>query len=430
MGIFDSKLNPFKSRQGGAANTGVKGKGETLSKKEANNIVKDVHAMLRNNPNLSDAELMRVLNCPDENNYQAAVATGRRAYEKENLLKPDKNTNNNVAPPVQTQNGSPGLEHIDKNSELNLVNYSADQLVQHVDRELNRVQFGWSFNTKVMENFGEIWALVGPAILLIGTIGEVFLVLWLRQKVQDTIAGLSIVAVAMVLEGTFLAISYKAATIRGRAERRDTGPNDLDRRKLRRQRFFWFALAAGVCVTQIIFVAAQTRADGIGEAGVWIFAIVRAIFTLVADGYTAFAHEEKPTTADQALEEQQQRTKQATALLAQKRVEITSINDGILSVREAHTEAEMKDDKMQTRLTIEKMQNQAQIGALKSQQEMANMTILMLTSLQRAMIDPTMGADKRKSAIDAMNAMAQAQLPPEKVKERIITEETTREEDV
>jgi hypothetical protein len=227
----------------------------------------------------------------------------------------------------------------------------------------------------------------------------------------------------MVLEGTFLAISYKAATIRGRAERRPEGATDLDRKKLSRQRFFWFALAAGVCVTQIIFVAAQTKADGIGEAGVWIFAIVRAIFTLVADGYTAFAHEEKPTTADQALEEQQQRTKQATALLAQKRVEITSINDGILSVREAHTEAEMKDDKMQTRLTIEKMQNQSQIDALKAQQEMANMTIIMMTSMQRAMIDPTMSADKRQSALQAMNAMAQAQLSPGNPKDRTVTEE-------
>jgi len=37
--------------------------------------------------------------------------------------------------------------------------------------------------------------------------------------------------------------------------------------------------------------------------------LAASILTLVADGYTAFAHEEKPTTDEQALEEQEQRAK-------------------------------------------------------------------------------------------------------------------------
>ncbi len=288
---------------------------------------------------------------------------------------------------------------------LNLVNYTPEQLVSHVDQRVARIQFGWSFSTKLMEGYSEVWAWMGPIILVIGTIGEVFLVLWLRQKAQDIIAGLSIVAVALVLEGTFLAVSYKAATIRNRAERRPDGQTELDKKKLRRQFAFWCALACGVCATQVIFVAAQTKDDGIGTWGVWIFAIVRAVFTLVADGYTAFAHEEKPTTAEQALEEEQQRTKAAELLLHQKRREVTIINDGILEVREATVEAQIKDDQLTTRLTIEQMQNQAQISALRTQQETADMTIQMLTRLQRALLDPSMPAAQRQVAINIMMAM-------------------------
>src|SRR6476646_6310241 len=142
---------------------------------------------------------------------------------------------------------------------INLVQFSPEDLMIHVEQEISRVQFGWSRTTKWMENFSEFWSWMGPIILLAGTIGEVFLVLWLRQKDQSIPAGLSIVAVAMVLEGTFLTISYKAATIRNRAERRPGGPSELDRVKMKRQFFFWFALAIGVCATQVIFVVAQTR---------------------------------------------------------------------------------------------------------------------------------------------------------------------------
>src|SRR6266481_5582543 len=115
-----------------------------------------------------------------------------------------------------SDNNTPSMQTSKADSELSLVNYSPEELVQHVDQSLNRVQFGWSWNSKFMENYSEVWSLVGPIILLVGTIGEVFLVLWLRQKTQNLVAGLSIVAVAMVLEGTFLTVSYKSATIRNR----------------------------------------------------------------------------------------------------------------------------------------------------------------------------------------------------------------------
>ncbi len=315
--------------------------------------------------------------------------------------------------PNQSGTGQPQAQ--DTTGAINLVNYTPEQLVQHVDQQIDRVEFGWSFNTKVMENFSEGWALIGPAILVLGTIGEVFLVLWLRQKEQNVIAGLSIVAVALVMEGTFLAISYKAATIRNRGERRSGGASALDRLKLKRQFRFWFALAAGVCATQIIFVAAQTNDAGIGVWGVWIFAILRAAFTLVADGYTAFAHEEKPTTAERAQEEQEQRTKHADILLAQKQREITTINDGILRVREAHTEAQIKDDKLKTRLQVEIMQNKTQVDTLRTQQEQATMFITLQNNMMRAIFDPKMPEEDRKKLLGTLQGfMSTAKLlkPP------------------
>jgi hypothetical protein len=246
---------------------------------------------------------------------------------------------------------------------------------------------------------------------VIGTIGEVFLVLWLRQRVQDILAGISIVAVALVLECTFLAVSYKGATIRNRSEKRPDGPTPMDHKKLRRQFMFWFALGFGVCATQVIFIVAQTnqaipgQGGDIGTVGVWVFAILRALFTLVADGYTAFAHEEKPTSAEQTLEEEQQRTKTSKALLDQQQQQVTVINDGILAVRTATVEAQIKEDKLTTRLKTEKMQNKALIDALAAQQETANLTVQMMLRLNRAIMDPAVSTEERQQAISIIVAM-------------------------
>jgi hypothetical protein len=265
-----------------------------------------------------------------------------------------------------------------------------------------------------MEGFSEFWSWMGPLILLAGTIGEVFLVLWLRQKNQDVLAGLSIVAVALVLEGTFLAVSYKAARIRNRAERNPGGFTTLDKKRLTKQFIFWFALALGVCATQIIFIIAQTNSDGIGKYGVYAFAGLRAFFTLVADGYTAFAHEEHPTTGDQALEEQEQRAKLAQKFLAQKKQEVTIINEGIQEVREAHTEAEIKEDKLKTRLETERLGNRAQLDALRTQQEQATMFTNMSSNMMRALFDPSLPEGDRDRLLGTLQGFmgAMKYLPP------------------
>ncbi len=297
---------------------------------------------------------------------------------------------------------------------LNLVNFSPEQLMNHVDQAVSRVQFGWTKTTKFMERYSEVWALVGPLILLAGTIGEVFLVLWLRQKDQSIVAGMSIVAVALVLEGTFLAVSYKAATIRNRGERHPGGPTDIDKRKLRRQFAFWCTLAIGVCATQVVFIAAQTKDSGIGTYGVWTFAILRAVFTLVADGYTAFAHEEMPTTGERALEEQQQRATLTKQFLEQKKSEVTIINDGILQLRQAHTEAEIKEDKLRTHLEVEKLQNRAQVETLQNQQKQATMFTRLGNSMIQALFDPELPDDQREKLLGTMQGLMSGmkQLPP------------------
>jgi hypothetical protein len=293
-------------------------------------------------------------------------------------------------------------------SKLTLINYSPEELVQHVEHSLSRVQFGWSRTAKWMEGFSEFWSWMGPLVLLAGTIGEVFIVLWTRQKVQDILAGMSIVAVALVLEGTFLAVSYKAARIRNRAERNPGGPTDLDKKKLQRQFFFWFALALGVCATQIIFIVAQTKDDGIGKYGVWAFAGLRAFFTLVADGYTAFAHEEHPTTGQKALEEQEQRADLAKKFLTQKKQEVAIINEGIQEVRAIAIKAQMEDLEQKTLLEVKQLESKSRVETLRTQQEQATMFTNLSGNMMRALFDPSLPEGDRDRLLGTMQGFMSA----------------------
>src|SRR5437660_5409334 len=291
------------------------------------------------------------------------LAEARRLYKKEQLL-------NKPAPPsspggASEQGKAQGQETGFQSGTTSLINYSPEQLIKQVHEDLSHINVGATRGARFMDKYSDIWALVGPMVLLGGTIGEVFLVLWLRQKAQDILAGLSIVAVALVLEGTFLAVSYRSAMIRSRMRGMVPELARVERQKLFVHLAFWCALALGVCATQVIFIAAQTKPDDIGTYGVWTFAILRAVFTLVADAYTAFAHEEGPTTSELALQAQEEKTKSAEALLHQKRREVQIINEGILEVKEATTEAEIKEEDQRTRLEINRLENMAHIDMMK-----------------------------------------------------------------
>jgi hypothetical protein len=308
---------------------------------------------------------------------------------------------------VSAPPGGPSLTS-SEGSKLNLVNYSPEELVAHVEHSLSRVQFGWSRTAKWMEGFSEFWSWMGPLVLLAGTIGEVFITLWTRQKVQDILAGMSIVAVALVLEGTFLAVSYKAARIRNRGERNPGGPTDLDKKKLQRQFFFWFALAIGVCATQVIFIIAQTKDDGIGKYGVWAFAGLRAFFTLVADGYTAFAHEEHPTTGQKALEEQEQRAALAQRFLEQKSTEVTIINNGIQKVRDIAVKAQIEDLDQRTMLEVKQLESKSRVETLRTQQEQAAMFTNLSGNMMRALFDPSLPEGDRDRLLGTMQGFMSA----------------------
>jgi hypothetical protein len=316
-----------------------------------------------------------------------------------------------------------GTQALDAN--LHLVNYTPDQLMQQTQSRLSRVQFGWTGFTKWMEMYGEWWSVLGPVILLLGTIGEVFMVLWTRQKQQEIIAGMSIVGVAFALEGTFLAVSYKASAIRNRAERKTNGPDPLDKKKLRRQLWFWLVLAFGVAATQVMFVLTSTKTDGsngIPIESLWVFAIVRAVLTLAGDAYTAFAHEEKPTTGEQATSQLQEEGKISALLLKQTGENISLVNEQTISLHRRQMQAEVELDSARTESEIKKMENRNRIATLKAQSEQAEMFTRLGTGIIRAMFDPDVPDDTRQKILSSVSVFTEMakQLPASKT---TITEE-------
>lgn len=412
MGIF-KKLNPLKERASGF----------TFQPRKKGLIQEGV-ALLGKNPDITDADLGASLGLTKLNQVYGeaygneVIAEARRLYKKEQLLNKPAPSSSPAQDQAQGQHGT-GLQA----GPSQLVNYSPEDLVKQVHESLSRIDFGATKAARFMDNYSDIWALVGPIILLAGTIGEVFLVLWLRQKAQDILAGMSIVAVALVLEGTFLAISYRAAMIRSRMNKKPPELARVDRQKLYVHLAFWCALALGVCATQVIFIAAQTKDDGIGTYGVWTFAILRSVFTLVADAYTAFAHEEGPTTADLALQEQQEREKSATAFLQQKRREVTIINEGILDVKEATTEAEIKEEEQRTRLKIKQLENEAHIDMMRQNHAQNALFTNLQNNVMRAFFDPTVPLEDRERVLNLMGGLMNAShhLSPPKQGETVIT---------
>ncbi len=312
--------------------------------------------------------------------------------------------NNNGAPTVKTvQTGN-----------VSLITFSPEELLRQVEERRSSVSFDLSGTAKFMDNFNQVWSWAGPILFALGTIGEIFLVLWERQKRQDWFTGGTIVAVSMIAEGTLLAISFTAKRLRNRADKRSTGWTDKEKHKLEVLKRFWFALAIGVAATQIAFVVAQTNPGDIGAMGVWIIAIVRSLAALVADAYTAFVSEEKPTSGELAIEQQDKETEFTKKLLDQKAIEVETLNAGALKVQEVGIEADMKQDRMNTQREIAHMQNQTQIETMKEEQGQKVMIDRMRNSAMRAVFDPEMDPAERQQIINMLTGLAGAtkKLPP------------------
>jgi len=319
----------------------------------------------------------------------------------------------NTGPLSSQGSGNPSLQNVE-GGKLNLVNYSPDELMQHVDHTLSTVHFGMSTSTKFMESISQFWAVAGPAVLLAGTAGEVFYFIWQYTTNPAWWVAMSVLATVVVLEATFMVVSWKSATIRNRAESRPDGPSDIDKRKLIRYRTTWLILGVGVGAGQVAFLISAMSARLGSVAWLVLFAVVRTVMTLASDYYTAFVHEEKPTSGEEAKTKQEQRAQMAAQLLKQKTHEVTIINEGIIGLQRAHTSAEIEQDSLKTELEIKKLENRSRVETLQSMQEQAPMFTRLGNSLMRALFDPELPDEQRDKILLTMQAFMSAgkQLPP------------------
>jgi len=410
MGILD-RWNPLKGKQPGQAGTTPTPGKPKIKSKEANRIATEVHQILRQHPDTTDEKLMNVLNIPNTDDYRECITAGRKACEKERLL--TNNTGHDIQPLTSDTSNGTGVRQV-QHGELTLITFSGEELLKKVEERRNRVSFDLSGTAKFMDNFNQVWSWAGPILFALGTIGEIFLVLWQRQKQQDWFTAATIIAVSMIAEGTLLAISFTAKRLRNRADKRSTGWTDKEKHKLEVLKRFWLALAIGVAATQIAFVVAQTKSTDIGPGGVWIVAIVRSLAALVADAYTAFVSEEKPTSGELAIEQQDKETQFTKKILEQTAVEVETINAGAIKVQEVGIEAEMRQDRMNTQKEIAKLQNQAQIETMQEEQRQKVLIDRMRNSAMRAIFDPEMPPEQRKAIIGMLTGLmgATKELPP------------------
>ena len=333
--------------------------------------------------------------------------------EKKGKRQRQADTSASALPAVQGSNGVAAPTSIEP-GKLNLVNYTPEQLMGHVDQELRHVHLGMSWPIWFKWQVGEIWSIVGPMALFAGTAGEVFFFIWNNTDNQAAWwVALSILVTVCVLECTFMVVSYQSDTIRNHMKTKPGGATDADKKDLLSHKIFWFILACGVAIGQISFLIAAMQAK-LGNLPFLIaFSVGRSAFTLAGDFYTAFVHKEKPTSGERTKARLKQKADLTSDLLKQKAEEVTIINNGTILLHQAHTEAEIKMDKLTTTLEIEKLQNRAQVDTMKLMQGQATMFTDLSSGIIRALFDPKMGDGDRAKLLGTMQALmgASALLP-------------------
>jgi hypothetical protein len=307
---------------------------------------------------------------------------------------------------------SSGLQVADT-SKLNLINHSPEQLMQHVENTLSTVHFGMSKGEKFKEWIGEVWDVIGPMVLLAGTAGEVFAFIWGYSSSPIWWIGASVLATVIVLEATFMVVSYKSSTIRNRAESNPNGSSDVEKKILKRYLAMWAVLALGVAIGQAAFLISAMGAKMSNMVLLSAFAIARTVFTLASDYYTAFVHHKSPTTGEQAKTQLQQRAALARDLLTQKADEVTIINNGIVSLHRVHSNAEIEQDNIRTEQEIKQLENQNRIETLRTQSEQAAMFTRLGNNMMRSLFDPTLPEGDRDRLLGTMQGFMSAmkQLP-------------------
>lgn len=294
-------------------------------------------------------------------------------------------------------------------SQLNLVNYTPEQLMHQVHEDLAGVDLASPWPVRFKESFGEIWSVIGPILLFAGTAGEVFFFIW--NNISDTSAwwvALSVLVTVAVLECTFMVVSYQSDTMRNRMKTKPGGVTDEDKRDLIHHKVFWFILAVGVAIGQIAFLVAGMNAKLNNLNFLILFSVGRSAFTLAGDFYTAFIHNEKPTSGERLKTRNKQRADLTNDLLKQKSIEVSLINEGVLDLRKKHTEALIREEADKTELEIKRLENKSRIEALKTLNDQARMFTNLGNGMMQALFDPKMDERERQKLLGTMQGFMSA----------------------
>lgn len=294
-------------------------------------------------------------------------------------------------------------------SQINLVNYTPEQLMQQVNADLSGVDLDAAWPVKFKEIFGELWSVLGPLFLFAGTAGEVFFFIWNNTTDQGAWwVALSVLVTVAVLECTFMVVSYQSDTMRNRMRAKAGGASSEDKRDMRNHKIFWFILAAGVATGQIAFLIAAMNAKLGNMPALIAFSVGRSAFTLAGDFYTAFIHKERPTSGERLKARNKQRADLTNDLLRQKAVEVEIINEGTLLLREKHADAIIRDEAKQTELEMKRLENKSRVEALESLASQARMFTDLGSGMIRALVDPKMDESERQKMLGALQGFMSA----------------------
>src|SRR5450755_1143161 len=328
-------------------------------------------------------------------------------------------TPKNVAGASSPGNAAPTMLH-NQGADLNLVNYSPEENMQHIEQSLSNVHFGMGVSRKIKEYISEVWSVIAPMVLCGGTVGEVyFFIASNMAKGKDGLSWwvvVSIIATIVALEFSFMVVSMKSDTIRNDL-REKGGGTEAEKKDLVMHRISWFVLAFGVAIGQISFLVVSLSVGMLDMAFIIMFSVGRSVFTLAADFYVAFVHKAMPTSAEQLNTMKERRGKAIAQALEQRTKEITILNDGQLRLREAHAEAQAKDVEITTMLSVKKLQAKAQVDTLLNAQKQNELFQQLQNNVARAMLDPTFPDDDRDRILGVLEGMRAAtrQLPPRTV---------------
>lgn len=323
-------------------------------------------------------------------------------------LTPTANQNTPPVAPTQPNTSTMAPQTVNP-GQLNLVNYTPEQLMHQVHEDLAVVDLAAPWPVRFKESFGEIWSVIGPMLLFAGTAGEVFFFIW--NNISDTSAwwvALSVLVTVAVLECTFMVVSYQSDTMRNRMKTKPGGVTDEDKRDLIHHKVFWFILACGVAIGQIAFLVAGMNAKLNNFNFLILFSVGRSAFTLAGDFYTAFIHSEKPTSGESLKTRNKQRADLTNDLLKQKSIEVSLINEGVLDLRKKHTEALIREEADKTELEIKRLENKSRIEALKTLNDQARMFTNLGNSMMQALFDPKMDERERQKLLGTMQGFMSA----------------------